>query len=301
MSHYADKHLAFKVVISCNKVEIFEYKQPLHIPECIKDCVSSEAIKNVLNEIPFDLPEQFRQKRADNLIRCRRTVRELIWCNITEHTKLLTLTYRKTVLKKNVVQRDLQTFVQQMKRFGYALRYCYVLENQRERGLKEGNDGCIHVHLVIFNDEYIELDKLHRAWPHGRLEIKILNGLRYSTDSERVKDAGAYICKYINDDILQTYGSHCYRCSKGLERPKVFSWYAYGGLDKHNRPDYFLEKSERLHDFLENYVDVSWSKPGVIHFCDADGVLIEKDMQYYQGTTKGDVNKWIQTMTTSAV
>ena len=58
-------------------------------------------------------------------------------------------------------RRDWQTFVQAMRRKGHDLRYLYVIERQKQRGLKEGNEGTIHAHVIVFNDEFIPMESLH--------------------------------------------------------------------------------------------------------------------------------------------
>lgn len=158
------------------------------------------------------------EKRSDNLARARQSVRRIIWCNITPHTKFLTLTCSDTCLELKAFQRKLQTFFQAMTRKNYKLSYLYVLERQLERGKKEGNAGSWHAHIVVFNDEKIPLDVLNSCWKHGYTDIKILNGLR-CRDSEKIKDVGAYVCKYITKDTALELGAKCFRCSKGLKRP----------------------------------------------------------------------------------
>lgn len=157
-------------------------------------------------------------KREDNLARSRQSARRIIWCNLTPYTKFLTLTCKNTCLDLKPFQRKLQTFFQAMTRKGYKLSYLYVLERQLKRGKKEGNAGSWHAHVVVFNNEKIPLKVLKSCWKHGRTEIKILNGLR-CRDSEKIKDVGAYVCKYITKDTALELGSKCFRCSKGLKRP----------------------------------------------------------------------------------
>ena len=103
-------------------------------------------------------------KRIDNLKRARDRVAAIVYSNLTAHTKFLTLTTADTILDVPIFQRKLQTFLQSMKRNGYDLNYLYVYERQKKRGLKEGNIGALHVHMIIFNDEKIDLNiKLFQA------------------------------------------------------------------------------------------------------------------------------------------
>ena len=159
-------------------------------------------------------------KRSDNLKRARDTVAALIYTNLTPNTKFLTLTTRDAVLEVRSFMRLLTTFLQQMKRYGFDLEYIYVLERQLNRGRREGNEGSLHAHFVIFNNEFIPLDVLQRAWHHGYIDIKILNGLRAGS-SEAVLNPAAYICKYITKESVAEWNEKVFRCSKGLKRPLV--------------------------------------------------------------------------------
>lgn len=203
-----NRYILQKVVISGNHVEFYKYSMPV--------LCEFEKKQNLLKVKNNEHEEG--KKRADNLARSRQSVRRIIWCNVTPHTKFLTLTCSDTCLELKAFQRKLQTFFQAMTRKNYKLSYLYVLERQLERGKKEGNAGSWHAHIVVFNDEKIPLDVLNSCWKQGYTDIKILNGLR-CRDDEKIKDVGAYVCKYITKDTVLELGSHCFRCSKGLKRP----------------------------------------------------------------------------------
>ena len=125
-----------------------------------------------------------------------------------------------------------------MKLQGYELRYLMVYERQLKRGEKEGNKGSLHAHLVVFNEEKIPLKVIKKAWSYGRTELKILNSLRYDktengyVKGEKVRDIGAYVCKYITKEAALEFGSWTYRCSRGLnnyvQRPFEFNVVADG-------------------------------------------------------------------------
>lgn len=201
-----NRYILQKAVISGNHVELYKYSMP----------VLCEFEKQTNPKVTKE--QKTGEKREDNLSRARQTVRRLIWCNITPHTKFLTLTCKDTCTDVKAFQRKMQTFFQAMTRKGYKLRYLYVLERQQKRGVKEGNSGTWHAHVVVFNNEKIPLNILKSCWNHGRTEIKMLNGLRVK-DDEKIKDVGAYVCKYITKEAALEFGSNVYRCSKGLHRP----------------------------------------------------------------------------------
>ncbi len=161
-------------------------------------------------------------KRYDNLKRARDKVAEIIYCNLSPYTKFLTLTTADTVLDIKQMDRMLQTFQQAMRRNGYDLKYLYVYERQKKRGEKEGNSGSLHVHMIIFNDEYIDMQILKKCWKHGRVELKILNGLRVKDgkkSEELIKNPASYVCKYITKESVAEWNEKVYRCSKNLKRP----------------------------------------------------------------------------------
>lgn len=161
-------------------------------------------------------------KRVDNLKRARDTVAAYVYTNLSQYTKFLTLTIKNTILDVPIMQRKLQTFFQAMKRKGYDLNYLYVYERQKERGKKEGNIGCLHVHMIIFNDEYIDMDILKSCWKHGRVELKILDGLRCKNDKksqELIRNPASYVCKYITKESVAEWNEKVFRTSKGLKKP----------------------------------------------------------------------------------
>ena len=161
-----------------------------------------------------------REKRIDNLKRARDRVAALVYANLTPHTKFLTLTTKECILDVPVFQRKLQTFLQAMKRNGYDLNYLYVYERQKKRGLKEGNIGALHVHMIIFNDEKIDLNILKKCWHYGNIDIHMLDGLRKGGNaSELIRNPAAYVCKYITKESVAEWNEKTYRTSKGLKKP----------------------------------------------------------------------------------
>ena len=165
-----------------------------------------------------------KAKRQDNLKRTRDTVAQIVYANLTPHTKFLTLTSSKTILDVKTFDRMKTTFCQAMKRQGFPLQYLYVYERQKERGKKEKNIGCLHIHMIIFNDEKIPMNILKKCWPHGRVELKILDGLRVKDDKvsqELIKNPASYVCKYITKESVAEWNEKVFRCSKNLKKPIV--------------------------------------------------------------------------------
>lgn len=185
----------------------------------------------------FDNPD--RSKRIDNLKRARDRVAAIVYSNLTPHTKFLTLTTKECILDVSVFQRKLQTFLQSMKRNGYDLNYLYVYERQKKRGLKEGNIGALHVHMIIFNDEKIDLNILKKCWHYGNIDIHMLDGLRKNGNaSELIRNPAAYVCKYITKESVAEWNEKTFRTSKGLKKPIEINSKGYLTENSFTRTEY---------------------------------------------------------------
>lgn len=252
-----------KAVRSGDKVELYVYSQSIKCGhERGYDIVRRD--KTVVDE-PLE-------KREDNLFRSRQNVRHIIWSNMGQYTKFVTLTYADTELDQKRVRRDITTFVQSMRRLGYDMKYLYVLEHQTKRGEKEGNEGCLHVHMVLFIDRYIPKSDLERCWKHGFVDINAIDDVR---------DLGAYVCKYITKENSAEFGSRVFACSKGLNRPKIERFYTDGLSDT----------TTGLHpkDVLDA-MDVTFKSQIRHDYRDDEGAGHELIVNYYQGTWQdGDV------------
>lgn len=246
-----------KVVTSGDIVELYFYQIPI---QCGKKR-NREVIKN---------EEKNLGKRNDNIYRARENIRRIVWNNQTEYTKFVTLTYSDTVLDVKKVRRDITTFVQSMRRSGYPMKYLYVLENQRERGLKEGNEGSLHVHMLIFIDKFVKLDDLRRCWKHGFVGIEAI---------DNVFNLGAYVCKYITKDNITDFGSHCYSCSIGLDRPVIERFYTLGYSDS------LVDVSP---EEVLNSVNIQYHRTLTHDFIDANNNMCQQAVKYFQGRWKGN-------------
>lgn len=209
-------------------------------------------------------------KRFDNLKRARDTVAQYVYTNLTPHTKFLTLTTAETVLDVPVFQRKLQTFLQAMKRNGYDLDYLYVYERQTERGVKEGNKGSLHVHMIIFNDEYINMDILKKCWPHGRVELRILDGLRCKNNKksqELIKNPASYVCKYITKESVAEWNEKVFRCSKGLKKPIIIN----NEVVVYSDSGAASKDSEKLYNLFESSYAVIFETSKIIRLSSESG------------------------------
>lgn len=259
-------HLFARCVISGDTVEFYEYSNPIR-----------SGFEREFEIVRRDNSEN--AKRSDNIYRARQNARRLIWSNMTKQTKFVTLTYKDVVLDPAQVRRDIKTFVQSLRRTGYDVPYFYVLEHQQGRGEKEGNEGCLHVHMLIFNDTYLPLDLLNKCWKHGFTDIQAVTDKKDPLNG-KIRDVGAYVCKYITEQGLTLYGKHFYGCSKGLKRPVQERFYTEGLSDT----------TIGLHpDSVLSAMDVSYSL--IMQHDFVTGQFVDKEYRslnvgYYQGKWK---------------
>lgn len=279
---YCDTYITDKIVISGDKLEKLSYSVPIK-------CDFEREHTPVR-----DYENAAEGKREDNLSRARQTVRRIIWQNKTPHTKFLTLTCADICLDKTVFVKRLHAFFKSMARQGYDLRYLYVLERQLERGQKEGNAGTIHAHIVVFNDEKIPLKVLKKAWKHGRTEIHVLNELRYTKAQdgykrgERVRDVGAYVSKYITKEAALEWGSRCFNCLVGLDRPMEFPLKAIGAPDIgyfHDEDDLWFTFSKEV----EKDTTYTYQGSKIVQY-DISGSTVNQIIDYKQGNIKRNSN-----------
>lgn len=253
-----DLQMGCKALVCGDTVELIFYSVPIHT-----DYERTHKINRKEKTIDND-PE----KRLDNLYRARGNIRRLIWCNQGKYTKFVTLTYKNTVLDIKKVRRDIQTFVQNMSRKGYEMNYLYVLENQKERGLKENNQGSLHIHMVIFIEKFIPFEDIEKSWNKGFVNIQAI---------EDIKNLGAYVCKYLTKDNISEFGKRSYSCSLNLKRPQEEKFYTLGitdsGLQIH--PEDLLKQ-----------MNITYANQKRFDYIDSNGAGGTQTVRYIQGKFK---------------
>lgn len=246
-----------KAVVSGDVVELYFYKVPVNCCYKRKHLIEKREVS------------EDTEKRNDNLFRARKNIRQIIWSNQSKYTKFITLTYADTVLDIKKVRYDISKFVKNMKNRGYDMKYLYVLENQKKRGVKENNKGSLHVHMVLFIDKYIPKEDIDKSWKKGYTGINAI---------EDVRNLGAYVCKYITKDNLQEFGKRTFSCSLGLDRPEEERFYTLGFSD--TAVDFQPE------EVLRN-LNVSYHKKLIHDYLDpTTGEGRNQEVMYYQGKWK---------------
>jgi hypothetical protein len=188
-----------KVVTAGNKQQFFNYTKPQ-----FRDYKTIRASY----EKSMD-----SEKRDDSLQRTRNGMILTIDCNVTRYSKFMTLTFAEAVLDRKQAFKYFNQFRQDFKRkFGYPLKYVLVIEHQKKRGLKEGNEGSLHFHLVVFNEHKLPFKDLKALWgKYGSIDIKKID---YS------HNLGVYMAKYLTKEVMET-NKKGYTSSQGLIHPTI--------------------------------------------------------------------------------
>lgn len=229
-----------KVFLSGEIVEIYEYSLPIDYGYKGQ----SPGAKG--------MREDWTGKDEKNLRKARTNLRRIIWSNIGKRTKFLTLTYAENVTDYKVFKKDWNRFCVNMRAFGYKLKFLYVLEYQER--------GAIHAHVVLFNEEYIPVEVIRRAWKKGFVKINRIKD---------VKNLGAYVCKYLTKNTLAEYNSRSYFVSQGLKRSE----------EKRYAP----EQSEAVKGIKEAIRTIYEAKYILTHEDENGNIVEDGEVRYTQG------------------
>lgn len=195
-----------KIIISGNIVEVYEYDKP--ILEGYKDTKKrSKGRQAVASD------EDKEVNRDKVLSRARRDLRRLINSNVDMYgvsAKFVTLTFRDDIEDLKKANSEFTKFIKRLKRyFSIDIKYAAVPEVQQERFNRYGVKVW-HYHVIFFNLPYIQNKDLSSIWKNGFIKINRI---------DRVKNVGAYICKYMTKDNKDLVGQKCYFTSRGLKKP----------------------------------------------------------------------------------
>lgn len=150
-------------------------------------------------------------KRDDNLSRTRNTFKLLAHANITQYSKFITLTTQKPLILE-ALRTHFHAWIRWLKTtLKENLRYVGVYEYQER--------GAPHIHLIFFNDAFIEWDKAHEKWKqiindNGSLQIKQIK-------SHSIKMIN-YCVAYLGKQVVASFGQRSIIRSMGLKKPQVY-------------------------------------------------------------------------------
>ena len=172
------------------------------------------------------------EKSSASLNRTRNNAMLLIEANLTKYTKFVTFTTREPIYCPDELDKVWKKFRMRFKyRYGYSMPYLKVVEGQKKRMAKYNLPSApLHVHAVVFIDDYIEAKELAEVWGLGVIDIKQVKSA----------DVGRYLMKYITKDAdhlkLNKKGYHS---SRKLKQPTAVF------LDNESIP--------LRHDFFKTY------------------------------------------------
>jgi hypothetical protein len=188
-----------KVVTAGQKQQFFNYTQP-----------QFRGFKTFRTDYTKDIDGV---KSESNLQRTRNALVLLIDANAGQYSKFITLTFAQTELDRKKAFDKFKQFTKDFqKKFGYPLRYVLVVEHQKKRGIKEGNDGSLHFHLVVFNESKLPFSHLKHIWgKYGSIDIK-------KVDS--TQNLGVYMAKYLTKEE-QELNKKGFTSSHNLQKPTI--------------------------------------------------------------------------------
>lgn len=251
MERKVPKRRIEKIVISGKVVEYYRYLKPLSVEPREHDIEKNK--------------EKSEGKRDRNLYRARADLRRAIWCNQTKYTKFVTLTYKDTELDQDNVIYDYKQFIKKLRRREFIVPYVYVTEHQKKRGIKEGNAGSLHIHSLLFTDEFISADIINTCWGLGNTDIHSLKD---------VNNLGAYVCKYLTKEEFDLYHKHSYHLSRGLKKPEVLT------------TDGYIGQWRDMYSNIHENTKVTYSNATEFVYAGADGSIQSNTILYEQGIFK---------------
>jgi len=187
-----------RLVISGNTIEQYFYEKPYFYNWGGRKADSFHSCR-----------PKAEKRRDDNLFIARRKIRRLINANqgqYGERTKFITYTFKENITDLKTAHKYWGEYCKKLKyRFG-NIKYIAVVEFQKR--------GAIHYHVVYFSLPYIQnvKDVLAKLWGQGFINVKTLR---------EVRNIGAYVCKYLQKDVMDSrlVGEKVYFGSRELIKP----------------------------------------------------------------------------------
>lgn len=191
-----------KIVVSGNMIEVYEYKNPVYYEKPKKQFVK----QNRVNEIDRKRKKELQRKSS---IRAKRDLTRIIYCNVEENSKFLTLTYEDNIIDLDIANNEFKKFIKRLNyKYGLNLKYTAVVEFQER--------GAIHYHAVLYNlTQRVESNELATIWRNGFIKINEIQNTY--EDIEKVKN---YMLKDIMKNDIRLVGRKRYFNSRGIKRPE---------------------------------------------------------------------------------
>lgn len=198
------------LTLSGKRIELRRYQRPIlkrYVP------VKKSA------PLPRADREKLYKRRADNKVRARRKLTQLVHQNIPliPHAKLKPRFYLLTYEdQERGVFNNHEAHMHDLKKFVRKLRHRYPNVKVEYMGAKEKNKrGQAHFHILFTGLPFIEKPLVEKLWSQGFVKIKQVN---YGYDN--VKHLANYVSKYITkqgDDVAMYH--KLYFVSENLKQP----------------------------------------------------------------------------------
>jgi hypothetical protein len=199
-----------KTIITGDRIKHWQYTSPIYR----KNNRPNDNEFNKFTPIQEKQEKQEKQRTKFSLNQSRNNLFDTIETNKTKYTKILTLTTKQPVLQREEFIQIFRLFRERFQRFyKVKLKYIGIIERQTERGKKEKNIGSLHIHIIIFMDQYFPFKELKKLWRnYGSLDIKKVDN----------KGMAKYLAKYLtkqNVENIHESGTKTIFKSQGLKKP----------------------------------------------------------------------------------
>lgn len=188
-----------KIIVSGSIIEVYQYDKIQK-----KDYTRKKKLI-IPGQLQLDLNKKIKEKRMDSVNRTRTVIRRLINAN-PELDEFVTLTFKENITDITIANRHFSKFIMRLKYKHPNLKYVAVIEFQRR--------GAVHYHLLM-NISYVKNIEIAQLWGHGFVKVNKI---------DHVDNVGAYICKYLSKDTIDTrmWNKKKFFCSKNLATPLAF-------------------------------------------------------------------------------
>lgn len=201
------------LTLSGKRIELKKYTKPI---------LSTFYRKTIRTPRSKTQPPELYKRRNDNLHRARKTVTNLIHCNLPitkapqhKRPRFILFTYadsiRGNIRNRKAHKQDMAEFMRKLKKYLHKkeLKYVWVIEKQP--------CGNTHFHVVFFELPYLDKNKIEQMWGHGFVKFKEIK-----TSYKDTKHTANYVGKYITKDADEKdMNERCYSTSLDLTKPTV--------------------------------------------------------------------------------
>lgn len=209
------RHIELAISSRANSTRFIHAKRPRRERQASdwhSDATEPRALSVPLPEAHEGVALAPTKRRRDNLQRTRMNLmRKARTCH-TKNTRFVTFTLAdNSVTREQMIAYFYDTVRTMQKALYRNIDYLYVLERQKERGLKEGNLGAWHIHALFFNVPYFTNESWHVLfWNHGWVK---------ATTVHTPEACGFYMSKYFGKDFDNLAGNlRSYTVSKFLRK-----------------------------------------------------------------------------------